>query len=183
MTCPFGSLQFNVLPYVMSFTKFSSIEPIWLKTSLLTSLGDIELNSCWNTIAWTTSVVSFIFLACITECQLAFCCHMTCCISCHLNTPFHMVIDHPIIVIPEYVLGRSGSWAQHTCQWYRGSLIHMILFSTLDVGLRIDNIEMNSSWNCPSWSWHLTLIDSSVSVLDKLYLQNNFVLIEYIPSV
>ena len=108
---------------------------------------------------------------------------MTCCISCHLNTPFHMVIDHPIIMIPEYVLGRSGSWAQHTCQWYRGSLIHMILFSTLDVGLRIDNIEMNSSWNCPSWSWHLTLIDSSVSVLDKLYLQKNLVLIEYIPNV
>ena len=106
---------------------------------------------------------------------------MTCCISCHLNTPFHMVIDHPIIVIPEYVLGRSGSWAQNTCQWYRGSLIHMILFSALDVGLRIDNIEMNSSWNCPSWSWHLTLIDSGVSVLDKLYLQKNFVLIEYIP--
>ena len=67
-----------------------------------------------NTITWAASVVSFVLLACIAEGELALCGHLTGGVGGHLDTPLHMVVDHPVIVIPEYVLGRGGGGVKDT---------------------------------------------------------------------
>ena len=84
----------------------------------LTSFGDIEVNCGRHTIARTTGVVPLILLARIAECKFALSAHLTGCVGGHFHPSLHVVVDHSVIVIPEYVLGRSGCRVQDTCQRY-----------------------------------------------------------------
>merc|ERR1711953_1024036 len=48
----------------------------------------------------------------------------------------------------------------------------MVLLSTLYIGLRVDDANLNPPGDGPSRGGDLTLVDPSVSILDKLYLKN-----------
>ena len=84
----------------------------------LTSFGDIEVNCGRHTIAGTTRVVPLVLLTGIAECKFALGAHLTGCVGGHFHSSLHMVVDHSVIVIPEYVLRRSGSGVQYTGKRY-----------------------------------------------------------------
>ena len=88
----------------------------------------------------------------------------------HLDASLHVVVDHPVVVVPEDVLGRAGGGVQDAGQRYRRALVNMVLLSTLYIGLRVDDANLNPPGDGPSRGGDLTLVDPSVSVLDKFYL-------------
>ena len=151
----------------------------------LTSFGDIKVNCGRHTIAGTTGVVPFILLTCVTECKFALCAHLTGCIGGNFHASLHMVVDHSVIVIPEYVLGRCRGRVQDTSQRNWWPFIYMIFLTTLDICLWIYHVEMNTSGDSSCRCWHLTFIDATISVLYKLYLSIiwiNFIL-HHIASI
>ena len=114
----------------------------------LTFLGHIQMHSCRNTVAGTARVVTLVLLAGIGEGELALGGHLAGGVGGHLHPALHVVVDHPVVVIPEDVLGRGGGGVQDTGQRYGRPLVHMILLPSLDIRLWIHNIEMNSPGDC-----------------------------------
>ena len=84
-----------------------------------------------------------------------------------------MVVDHPVVVIPEDVLGRAGGRVQDAGQGDGGALVHVVLLSPLDVGLREHHIELHPSGDGPSAGGHLALVDAAVPVLHELDLEKH----------
>ena len=146
---------------------------VWCYDVLLTSLGDVKLHGGRHGVAGAAGVVPLVSLARVTEGQFALCRLLVGGVGLHLDSSLHVVVDHPVVVVPEDVLGRAGGGVQDAGQRYRRALVNMVLLSSLYIGLRVHHANLNPPRDGPSRGGHLTLIDPSVSVLDKLYLQGS----------
>ena len=136
----------------------------------LTSLGDVELHGGRHGVAGTAGVVPLVSLAGVTEGQLALCGLLAGGVGLHLHSSLHVVVHHPVVVVPEDVLRRAGGGVQDAGERYRGALVHVVLLSSLDVGLGVDHAHLHPPRDGPGGGRDLTLVDPSVSVLDKLDL-------------
>ena len=138
-----------------------------------TSLCHVELDSGWHGVAGAAGVVSLVPGPGVTEGQLALGGLVGGGVGLHLDPPLHVVVDHPVVVVPEDVLGRAGGGVQDAGQRDRRPLVHVVLLSPLDVGLGVHHLDLDPPGDGPRGRGYLTLVDAAVSVLNKLYLQED----------
>ena len=82
-----------------------------------------------------------------------------------------MIVDHPVVVIPEDVLGRAGGGVQDAGQGDGGALVHVVLLAPLDVRLGEHHVELHPPGDGPGAGGHLALVDAAVPVLHELDLE------------
>ena len=138
-----------------------------------TSLCHVQLDSGWHGVAGAARVVPLVPLPGVTEGQLALRGLVAGGVGLHLDPPLHVVVDHPVVVVPEDVLGRGGGGVKDTGQRDRRPLVHVVLLSPLDVGLGVHDLDLDPPGDGPRGRGYLTLVDAAVSVLNKLYLQED----------
>ena len=137
----------------------------------LTSLCDVELHGGGDAVAGAAGVVALVPLAGVAKGQLALCGLAGGGVGVHLNPPLHVVVDHPVVVIPEDVLGRAGGGVQHAGEGDGGALVHVILLAPLDVRLGEHHVELHPPGDGSGAGGHLALVDAPVTVLHELDLE------------
>ena len=142
----------------------------------LTSLGHVELHGGGHGVAGAAGVVPLVPLAGVAEWQFALRGLVAGGVGLHLDAPLHVVVDHPVVVVPEDVLGRAGGGVQHTSQRDRRAFVHVVLLAPLDVGLRVDHLDLDPPRDGSSGGGDLTLVDAPISVLHELNLESHLLL-------
>ena len=98
----------------------------------LTLPGDVELDRGGHAVAGAAGVVALVPLAGVAEGELALGGLGGGGVGGHLDPPLHVVVDHPVVVVPEDVLRGAGRRVQHAGQGDGRALVHVVLLPALE---------------------------------------------------